>query len=113
MAQNKNAIFINYEFCSGCHSCEIACRNELELGVDDWGIKVLEDGPRQHFDGSWHWDYVALPTELCDLCEKRVAQGILPSCVQCCQGKVLEFGTIEECAKKLAEKGSKVAIFIP
>jgi Fe-S-cluster-containing dehydrogenase component len=107
------AIYINYEFCSGCHSCEIACRNELELSVDDWGIKVLEDGPRQHSDGSWHWDYIALPTELCDLCEKRVAQDILPSCVQCCQAKVLEFGTIEECAKKLVAKGNKAAIFTP
>lgn len=110
---SQNALFLDLEFCTGCHSCELACRNELELGLDDWGIKVLEDKPRQHADGVWHWDYIAYPTELCDLCESRTAEGKLPSCVQVCQAKVLEIGTIEECAKKLAEKGKKAAIFIP
>lgn len=110
---SQNALYIDYEFCSGCHSCEVACRNELGLGLDDWGMKVLEDKPRQHADGSWHWDYIAVPGELCDLCEMRTAQGKLPSCVQCCQAKVLEYGTVEECAAKLAAKGRKAAIFVP
>ena len=109
----QTALYIDYEFCSGCHSCEIACRNELELPVDAWGIKVLEDKPRQNPDGKWHWDYIAIPTELCDLCEERVASGELPSCVQHCQAKCLEYGTIEECAAKLAAKGNKAAVLIP
>ena len=109
----QTALFIDYEFCSGCHSCEIACRNELELPVNAWGIKVLEDKPRQNPDGKWHWDYIAIPTELCDMCEERVAGGALPSCVQHCQAKCLEYGTIEECAAKLAEKGNKAAILLP
>lgn len=108
-----NALYLDYEFCSGCHSCEIACRNELGLGLDQWGIKVVEDGPRQLPDGTWHWNYLALPTELCDLCEARVARGELPACVLHCQAKVLEYGTIEECAGKLAAKGSKAVIFAP
>jgi Fe-S-cluster-containing dehydrogenase component len=75
-------------------------------------MKVLEDKPRKNPDESWHWDYIAYPTELCDLCEGRVAKGELPSCVLNCQAKVLEYGTIEECAAKLAAKGSKAAIFV-
>lgn len=110
---SQYALYLDYEFCSGCHSCEIACRNELELPTDGFGIKVLEDKPRKNPDGKWHWDYVAVPTELCNLCESRVAEGLLPSCVQACQGKVLEMGTIEECAAKLAAKGKKAAIFVP
>lgn len=110
---SQNALFIDFEFCSGCHSCQIACRNELDLPVDAYGIKVLEDKPRQNPDGKWHWDYIAVPTELCDLCEERVQNGELPACVQCCQAKVLEYGTIEECAAKLAAKGNKAAIFLP
>ena len=109
----QHALYIDFEFCSGCHSCEIACRNELELPLEEWGMKVLEDKPRQHADGSWHWDFMAYPTEKCDLCADRVERGLLPSCVQCCQAKVLEYGTIEECAQKLAEKGKKAAIFVP
>ena len=109
----QHALYIDFEFCSGCHSCEIACRNELKLPLEEWGMKVLEDKPRQHADGSWHWDFVAYPTEKCDLCADRVERGLLPSCVQCCQAKVLEYGTIEECAQKLAEKGKKAAVFVP
>ncbi|HBT95151.1 MAG TPA: oxidoreductase, partial [Coriobacteriia bacterium] len=26
-------ILINYEYCTGCHSCEVACRNELGLSA--------------------------------------------------------------------------------
>jgi Fe-S-cluster-containing dehydrogenase component len=113
MTTKDHALFIDYEFCSGCHSCEIACRNELELDLEEWGIKVLEDGPRKYKDGTWHWNYFAMPGEKCDLCEKRVAQGLEPSCVQHCQAKVIKYGTIEECAKMLAEKGGKGMIVQP
>ena len=111
--ETKNALFIDYEYCSGCHSCEVACRNELGIGSDYFGMKVLEDRPRQNPDGSWHWDYMAYPTELCNLCAERVQSGELPSCVQHCQAKVLAYGTVEEMAAKLVEKGGKAAIFIP
>ena len=107
------ALYINYEFCSGCHSCEFACRNEKNIPLEDFGMKLLEDKPRQHADGSWHWDYIAYPTELCDLCTDRIGQGKMPSCVQMCQAKCLHYGTLEECIKMLADKGNKAAIFIP
>jgi len=108
-----HAIFLDYEYCSGCHSCELACRNELDLGLGEWGIKVHEDGPRQCGDGTWHWNYYAIPTELCTLCEGRVAKGEQPSCVQVCQGRCLKFGTIEECAEMLAEKGGRALVMMP
>lgn len=110
---SDNALYIDFEFCSGCRSCEIACRNELGIGLDDYGMKVVEDKPRQHADGSWHWDFIAYPTELCDLCAERVEAGELPSCVQHCQAKVLSYGSIGEMAGLLAEKGGKAAIFVP
>ena len=114
MSKN-NAILIDYGWCSGCHSCELACRNELGLGLDEWGIKVLEDQPRQNSDGSWHWDYIAVPTELCNGCASRVEEGKLPACVQTCQGKVLYYGTPEEMLDKAAngsEMSDKVAIYL-
>lgn len=107
-----NAIYIRYKFCSGCHSCEVACRNELGLELGQFGMKVLEDEPRQNPDGSWHWDYIAYPTELCNMCEERVARGELPSCVQCCQAKVLKYGTVQECAQMVEDAGEKAALFV-
>lgn len=108
-----NALYLNYEYCSGCHSCELACRNELELPLDEWGIKVIEDGPRQFEDGTWHWNYYAIPSAKCDMCEERVLEGLEPACVQHCQAKVLKFGTVEECAKMLAAGGGKGLVIQP
>lgn len=109
----QHALYINYEFCSGCHSCELACRNERELPLGDFGIKVLEDSPRQHENGKWHWDFIAYPTEMCDLCAARTEKGMLPSCVQMCQAKCLHYGTLEECMNMMTDKGKKAAVFIP
>ena len=110
---SKTALLIDYEFCSGCHSCEIACRNELGLGLGQWGIKVLEDGPRENPDGSWHWDYIALPTELCNGCEERIARGEKPSCALNCQAHVIEYGDPKDLVEKMIAKGSRVVLWQP
>lgn len=108
-----NALFLNYEYCSGCHSCELACRNELGLGLGEWGIKVHEDGPREEADGVWHWNYYAIPTEKCDFCAERTAAGQQPACVQVCQGRCLGYGTLDECAKMADEAGGKTLVMLP
>lgn len=108
-----NGLLINYKYCSGCHSCEISCKNEHDIPLGKWGIKIHEDGPWQLPNGEWHWDNVPVPTEICDLCADRVAQGKQPSCVQHCQAKVMEFGPLDELAKRAGEIGEKVVIFVP
>ena len=45
-------LLVDYEFCSGCHSCEVACKRYLELPQGQWGIKILQDGPREKLDGA-------------------------------------------------------------
>lgn len=78
-----------------------------------WGIRVSEEGPWKLPDESWHWDYVPVPTELCDLCTDRVAKGMEPSCVQHCPAKVMEHGTASALAEKMTEKGKKMVLFVP
>lgn len=55
-------LFINYEFCTGCHSCEVACKKHLNLPKGQFGIHVLQDGPRQMPDGKWEYTYLPYPT---------------------------------------------------
>ena len=63
----KHALIIDYKYCTGCHSCEIACRNEKQIkSQDEWGIKVTELGPEE-LGGKWYWNYVPVPSSLCDL----------------------------------------------
>jgi len=109
----RNGLLIDYEYCTGCHSCEVACKNEHNIPRGKWGIKLTEVGPWQVTGDKWEWNYVAVPTVLCDLCEDRVANGEKPACVHHCLGQCMEYGPVEELAKKMAEKGKKVTIFAP
>ena len=106
------ALMIDYEFCTGCHSCEVACKKELELPVGQYGIRVLQDGPRELENGKWEYNYLPMPTSLCNLCEDRIAKGKGATCVLHCPSHCMDFGTAEEIAVKVAEKGNRV-MFVP
>ena len=109
----SNALLVNYEYCFGCHSCELACKRFHGYPVGTYGIKLDEIGPYKNEQGRWVWEYVPQVTEYCDLCEERVAQGRKPTCVQHCLAFCLEYGTIEEMAKRAEEIGSKCQVLIP
>jgi Fe-S-cluster-containing dehydrogenase component len=107
-------LMIDYEYCTGCHSCEVACRNELKLPIGKWGIKLLEEKPwLVQAPDKFEWNFIPVPTELCNLCGDRVAAGKKPACVHHCQAQCMEFGTIEELTEKMAAKGKKVMMYLP
>ncbi|MGV8083992.1 MAG: oxidoreductase [Coriobacteriia bacterium] len=108
-----NGLLIDYEWCTGCQSCELACKNEHGYPMDKWGIKMVEFGPFEMEPGKLEWNHIVVPTSYCDLCEDRVARGEQPSCVLHCLANVIEYGPVEELAEKMAAKGSKVNIFVP
>ena len=95
-------LMIDNEYCTGCHTCEIACRNELSLPLGQWGIKLLEMGPWRKTDGT-----------SCNLCEGRVAAGGEPSCALHCLANAIEYGTLEELAAKMSERGAQCSVFLP
>ena len=108
-----NALMIDYEFCSGCHSCEVACKKHLDLEVGQYGIRVLQDGPRELPDGiKWEYNFIPYPTTLCDMCADRIAQGKDAACVHHCPTHAMAFGPVEEIAAKTAEKGKRM-MFVP
>ena len=110
---SANALMIDYEFCTGCQSCEVACKEEHDLPVGKWGIRVFDDGPWQKDDADdsgncFNWNKIPVPTDLCDLCADRVAAGRKPACVHHCQAFCMEFGPLDELAPKLAAKPKRV-----
>ena len=109
----KTALLFNYEYCSGCHSCEIACRNHLGIGLGEWGIKVTEVKPFEMSDGKMEWVYQPVPTRLCDHCEDLVAAGEKPACVHHCLSFCIDYGSVEAMAEKAAALGSRVSLFLP
>jgi len=110
---SRNGLLINYGWCTGCHSCEIACRNSHGLPLDQWGIKLTQIGPFKIREDKTEWNYVPVPTSLCDLCEDRVAQGRKPACVHNCLAKCMEYGPLDELMKRMDEIGSKVNVYVP
>lgn len=98
-------ILVNYEYCTGCHSCEVACKNHLNLPNGEFGIKINEIGPWEYKGGKaskrWEWTFVPTLTKACDMCADRVALGKMPQCVQHCQAWCMKYGTIEDLAKKI------------
>ncbi|MDR2109587.1 MAG: 4Fe-4S binding protein [Coriobacteriales bacterium] len=108
----KYGLLIDYEWCTGCHSCETACKVELDLKTGDFGIKLFAEGPKLYPNGKYEYLYLPVPTSLCNLCEERVAAGKLPTCVHHCQSACMSYGPVEELAKKAAGK-PKTALFVP
>ncbi|MEG1494568.1 MAG: oxidoreductase [Gordonibacter sp.] len=103
-------LLIDYEWCTGCHSCEFACQMEHGFPVGQTGILVSEVGPWKIAEDVWQLAYVPAPTDQCDQCVARQGLGKVPTCVQHCQAKCLEYGPVNELVAKFALK-PKQALF--
>lgn len=110
---SQNGLLINYGWCTGCHSCEIACRNAKGIPSGKWGIKLTEVGPWKLNDKKLEWNHVPVPTSLCDLCCDRVAEGKKPACVHNCLAHCMEYGTLDELKERMTAIGEKVSLFLP
>ena len=100
-------LLIDYEYCTGCHTCEVACQQENGLAADQFGIKLNQIGPDQISVRHWQYEFFPSPTERCTGCAERVAKGKKPSCVQRCQAGCMSFGPVAELAAGI-EKNKQV-----
>lgn len=105
----NQVLVVDYDYCSGCHTCEIACQQEHGFAPDQYGIKLTQVGPDQITERKWQYDFVPVPTDRCDRCAKRQDSGKVPSCVQHCQAGCIYVGTLDEVSDKLGE--GKVVLF--
>ncbi len=109
----KYAMIIDYGYCTDCHTCEISCRKEKHLPLEEWGIKVQQIGPAK-IEGEWEWDYVPVPSRACDLCVDRIEAGNVPLCQLHCLANVIDVVPIEEVGKRMDDLNrGKVSCFIP
>jgi anaerobic dimethyl sulfoxide reductase subunit B (iron-sulfur subunit) len=106
----RAAIMIDYQYCTGCHSCEVACQQEHGLEPTQFGIEIKQIGPDQISERHWELDYIPVLTERCDRCAKRTSCAKPPSCVQHCQAGCIAFGKIEELAIQMQHP--KMVLFV-
>jgi len=107
---SRKGLLIQYEYCTGCHTCEVACKQEHNYPAGKWGIKIIEI--TTEVSDRIRIDYIPFPTEFCDLCLSRTKQGEQPSCVKHCQANCMLYGDIDNLAKAIGDKPRSV-IFAP
>ena len=105
----KNAMLIDVHYCTGCHSCEVACQQENGFDAKQFGIVVTEHILNKK--NGLTIDYVPYMTDLCNFCAERVADGGKPSCVKHCQARCMSFGTLEDIMEE-AKNTKKPMVFI-
>ena len=100
---------IDYEYCVGCHVCELACNQEHNRPEGEWGITVKEIEPE--ITGGKQY-FFPFPTDKCNLCGRRIARGLKPACVHNCWAQVMRFGKIEELTEHMLKK-SRTVLWVP
>ena len=96
-------LLIDYEYCTGCRACEVACSQEYKRPAGMAGIQVIEVIQRLPQDKAY-LAYLPFPTELCMLCRPRTRKGLQPACVQHCMAACMTYGRIEDLAKEMGTK---------
>ena len=104
MAEKQRfGLLIDYEYCTGCFTCQVACQQEYDWPAGMGGMRVNEIVQRLPKDKAY-LTYFPFPTELCILCRPRTKKGLDPACVKHCMANVMTYGPVEELAKKMAQK---------
>lgn len=101
--KKKQGLLIDYKYCTGCHTCEIACSQEYHWPAGMAGIKVMEIVENLPDDKAY-LVYLPFPTELCSLCTARTKKRMEPACVQHCMAGCIKHGSIEDLAKEIGKK---------
>jgi len=110
MKRGVRFLIESLERCVGCHTCEVACRQEY----GEARMRLHTAGPAKGTTGQTRAEYVILGKETCDLCRDRTNQGLAPACVTACPThalvvvsdssavRLLQDGRYQLCASALA-----------
>jgi len=105
---SKYALLVDYKYCTGCHSCEIACNQEYNRPVGLSGIAVFESTMK--LGDKFFIEYMPVRTDLCSFCAGRLRKGKKPACVQHCLSGCLNVRETRELAKSI-HKEDKIMLF--
>jgi Fe-S-cluster-containing dehydrogenase component len=99
----RHGLLIDYEYCTGCYACQVACAQEYKWPAGMSGMKVIEVVQSLPKDRAY-LAYLPFPTELCTLCAGRTKKGLEPACVKHCMAACIKYGRVEELAKEMGQK---------
>lgn len=100
-------MLIDYEYCTGCYACQVACQQEYKWPEGMGGIRVIEMEQALP-NGKAYLAFLPFPTELCILCAPRTRQGLPPACVKTCLANCMKYGKLDELAGEMKKKPRQV-----
>ena len=98
----KDGLLVDYEYCTGCFACQVACAQEHRRAKEIVGMQVIET-VQMLANGKPYLSFVPIPTEVCSLCASRTRRGLEPACVKHCMAKCIKHGPIEDLAKEMSK----------
>ncbi len=104
----RYGLLIDYDYCTGCHTCEVACQQEHNFPAGKTGIIVTEHVYQSH--DRVRVDHQPFVTALCDLCAKRVRAGEPPACVKHCQSQCMQYGSVAALARAMEERPKQMLV---
>ena len=99
----EHGLLIDYEYCTGCYACQVACCQEYGWEAGMSGMQVIELVQKLPHDKAY-LTFLPFPTELCVLCASRTKKGLEPSCVKHCMANVIKWGRLTDLAQQLGKK---------
>jgi len=103
VSKEKYGLLIDYEYCTGCYTCQVACSQEYKWPAGMAGMHVLEIVQKLPKDRAY-LTFLPFPTELCILCAPRTKKGLHPACASHCMANVIKHGRLKDLAKELGRK---------
>lgn len=101
-------MLIDYEYCTGCNACEVACKQEYHRPSGrPGGIRVVE-WIQELPGGKLDITFFPMLTRLCIFCAPLTERGLPPACAKHCMAQCLKFGPVEELAAEAPEKRKAV-----
>jgi len=98
----EHGLLIDYEYCTGCYACQVACAQEHHWPAGMGGIRVHEVVQALPNDQAY-LTFIPFPTELCVLCAARTRKGLQPACVQHCLAACMKYGRLEDLVKEMTK----------
>lgn len=106
----EHGILVDYEYCTGCNACEVACKQEYHRSAGKaGGVRVLEL-VQELPGGKMDITYFPMFTPLCIFCSPRVEKGLSPACVKHCMAECLTFGPLKDLAGEIPQ-GRKTVLW--
>ena len=101
---SEYGMLIDYEYCTGCRTCEVACKQEYKRAAGKLGGVEVSEYIHTLQNGKLYITNIPHFTKACVFCAGRVKQGLEPACAKHCMAQVLTFGKIDALKEQIPDK---------